>query len=82
VKPTLTAAVLKCSGVDWKPHFHYKRKDYQKHKKMHEVHLLVFRQEHEVKETGSISTFVCQGTGAKNTLLFAKERATLQSIEC
>jgi len=54
---------------------------------MHEVHLLVFRLEHEVTETRSISVFVFQDTGAKYSLLFAKERITihqtaLQNIEC
>jgi len=44
-------------------------------------------QKHEVTETGFISGFVCQGTGAKYSLLFAKERAiilqsALQNIEC
>ena len=27
MKPTLTDTVLKCSGVAWKPHIHYKRND-------------------------------------------------------
>jgi len=44
---------------------------------MHEVHLLMFLLEHDVAETGSISAFVFQGTGANYSQLFAKERVTL-----
>jgi hypothetical protein len=47
---------------------------------MNQVHILVFREEYEVKESGSISVFGCKGTAVKYSPLLSKERAIIHQI--